>query len=58
MSMLAALFMAGCSQEEIAPNGEDNGNGEANTSLYDRKSDVLGDRPPGRKPWCFRLRGW
>ena len=32
MSMLAALFMAGCSQEEITPGGEDNGNGEANTS--------------------------
>ena len=32
MFMLAALFMAGCSQEEITPDGEDNGNGEANTS--------------------------
>lgn len=40
MSMLASLFMAGCSQEEIAPNGEDNGNGEANTSYIDRKSVV------------------
>ena len=32
MSVLVSLFLAGCSQEEIAPNGEDNGNGEANTS--------------------------
>lgn len=32
MSVLAALLMAGCSKEESAPNGGDNGNGEANTS--------------------------
>ena len=32
MSVLASLFLAGCSQEEVAPNGEDNGNGEAKTS--------------------------
>lgn len=32
MSVLASLFMAGCSQEEIAPGGENGGNGEANTS--------------------------
>lgn len=32
MSMLTSLFFAGCSQDEIAPNGEDNGNGEARTS--------------------------
>lgn len=47
MSMLASLFMAGCSQEEIAPNGEDNGNGEANTSYMAVNlvsSDVAGTR--------------
>ncbi|MDE5980351.1 MAG: hypothetical protein K2G61_00070, partial [Bacteroidaceae bacterium] len=32
MSVLASLFLAGCSQEQIAPNGEGNGSGEANTS--------------------------
>lgn len=32
MSMLASLFMVGCSQEEITPNGEDSGNGEVSTS--------------------------
>lgn len=32
MSVLAALLMAGCSKEDSAPNGGDNGNGEANTS--------------------------
>ena len=32
MSVLAALLMAGCSKEESAPNGGDDGNGEANTS--------------------------
>lgn len=47
MSMLAALFMAGCSQEEITPGGEDNGNGEANTSYMAvnlMSSDVTGTR--------------
>lgn len=32
MSVLASLFIAGCSQEEITPKGEDNGNGETTTS--------------------------
>lgn len=32
MSVLATLLMAGCSKEESAPNGGDDGNGEANTS--------------------------
>lgn len=47
MSVLAFLFLAGCSQEEIAPNGEDNGNGEANTSYMVVNlvsSDVMGTR--------------
>ena len=47
MSVLASLFLAGCSQEEIAPNGEDNGNGEANTSYMAVNlvsSDVMGTR--------------
>ncbi|MBS1307946.1 MAG: Mfa1 family fimbria major subunit [Bacteroides sp.] len=47
MSVLASLFLAGCSQEEIAPNGEDNGNGEANTSYMAvnlMSSDVSGTR--------------
>ena len=47
MSMLAVLFMAGCSQEEITPDGEDNGNGEANTSYMAvnlMSSDVTGTR--------------
>ena len=45
MSMLASLFFAGCSQEEIAPGGEDNG--EANTSYLSVNlvsSDVMGTR--------------
>lgn len=45
MSMLASLFMAGCSQEEIASGGEDNG--EANTSYMAVNlvsSDVAGTR--------------
>lgn len=45
MSMLASLFFAGCSQEEIAPGGEDNG--EANTSYMAVNlvsSDVSGTR--------------
>lgn len=32
MSVLASLFLVGCSQDEIAPNGEESGNGETNTS--------------------------
>lgn len=47
MSVLVSLFLAGCSQEEIAPNGEDNGNGEANTSYMAVNlvsSDVMGTR--------------
>lgn len=47
MSVLASLFLAGCSQEEIAPNGEDNGNGEVNTSYMTvnlMSSDVKGTR--------------
>ena len=45
MSMLASLFFAGCSQEEIAPGGEDNG--EATTSYMSvnlMSSDVTGSR--------------
>lgn len=47
MSVLASLFLAGCSQEEIAPDGEDNGSGEANTSYMAvnlMSSDVKGTR--------------
>lgn len=47
MSVLASLFLAGCSQEEIAPNGEDNGSGEANTSYMAvnlMSSDATGTR--------------
>lgn len=33
MSVLASLFMLGCSHEEIAPNGEDNGNGNGNSYM-------------------------
>lgn len=32
MSVLASLFMAGCSQEEIAPGGENEGGGNANAN--------------------------
>lgn len=45
MSVLASLFMVGCSQEEIAPNGEENG--EAMTSYMAVNlvsSDVMGTR--------------
>lgn len=45
MSVLASLFMAGCSQEEVAPN--DDGNGEITTSYMAVNlvsSDVLGTR--------------
>ena len=47
MSVLASLFLAGCSQEEIAPDGEDNGSGETNTSYMAvnlMSSDVKGTR--------------
>ena len=47
MSVLASLFLAGCSQEEIVPNGEDNGTGEANTNYMVvnlMPSDVTGTR--------------
>ena len=47
MSVLASLFLAGCSQEEIVPNGEDNGTGEANTNnmvVNLMPSDVTGTR--------------
>lgn len=47
MSVLASLFLAGCSQEEIAPDGEDNGSGEANTSYMTVNlvsSDAMGTR--------------
>lgn len=47
MSVLASLLMAGCSQEEIVPNGENEGNGEANTSYMAVNlvsSDVTGTR--------------
>ena len=47
MSMLASLFMVGCSQEEITPNGEDSGNSEVSTSYMAVNlisSDVTGKR--------------
>ena len=47
MTVLASLFLAGCSQEEITPNSEDNGSGEANTSYMTvnlASSDVTGTR--------------
>lgn len=47
MSVLASLFIAGCSQDEIAPNSEDDGNGKANTSYMAvnlMSSDVTGIR--------------
>lgn len=50
MSVLASLFLAGCSQEEFAPNGENDGNGEATTSYMAVNlvsSDVLGTRVTG-----------
>ena len=45
MSVLASLFFAGCSQEENAPGGEENG--EATTSYLSVNlvsSDVMGTR--------------
>lgn len=47
MSMLASLFIVGCSQDEIAPGGEDNGSGETNTSYLSVNlvsSDATGTR--------------
>lgn len=47
MSVLASLLVAGCSQDEIAPNEEDVGKGEANTSYLAVNlvsSDVMGTR--------------
>lgn len=47
MSVLATCLSAGCSQDEIAPNEEDVGNGEANTSYLAVNlvsSDVMGTR--------------
>lgn len=47
MSLMASLFLVGCSQDEIAPNGEDNDSGEANTSYMAvnlMSSDVTGAR--------------
>lgn len=47
MSVLASLFLAGCSQEGFAPNGEDNGSGEAQTSYLAvnlMSSDATGTR--------------
>ena len=50
MSVLAFLFMVGCSQEEIAPNDGDGDNGEANTSYMSVNlvsSDATGSRATG-----------
>lgn len=47
MSVLASLLFVGCSQDEIAPNEEDVGNGEANTSYISvnlMSSDITGTR--------------
>lgn len=46
MSVLASLFLAGCSQEEIAPNGEDNGGIDGNSymSINLVSSDATGTR--------------
>lgn len=47
MTVLASLFLAGCSQEEITPSSEDNGSGEATTSYLAVNlvsSDVMGTR--------------
>ena len=71
MSVLASLFLAGCSQEEIVPNGEDNGTGEANTNYMVvnlMPSDVTGTRAANgwnrrrkqgyQRPFLFLQRGW
>lgn len=50
MTVLASLFLAGCSQEEITPNSENEGNGETNTSYMAvnlMSSDVMGTRATG-----------
>lgn len=50
MSVLASLFMLGCSHEEIAPNDGDGDNGEANTSYMSVNlvcSDATGSRATG-----------
>lgn len=50
MSLLASMLMAGCSQDDIAPNEGANGNGEATTSYMAVNlvsSDVLGTRATG-----------
>lgn len=50
MSVLASLFITGCSQEEIAPGGENNGSGEVNTSYMAVNlvsSDATGTRANG-----------
>lgn len=50
MTVLASLFLAGCSQEEITPNSEDNGSGEATTSYLAVNlvsSDATGTRATG-----------
>ena len=50
MSLLAPLLMAGCSQEDIAPDEGANGNGEANTSYMAVNlvsSDATGSRATG-----------
>lgn len=50
MPVLASLFLAGCSQEDIAPDEGANGNGEAITSYMAVNlvsSDVLGTRATG-----------
>lgn len=47
MFLLASLLMAGCSQDDIAPDDGANGNGEANTSYLAVNlvsSDVMGTR--------------
>lgn len=50
MTVLASLFLAGCSQEEITPNSEDNGSGEATISYLVVNlvsSDATGTRATG-----------
>lgn len=50
MTVLASLFLAGCSQEEITPSSEDNGSGEATTSYLAVNlvsSDATGTRVTG-----------
>lgn len=45
MSVLASLFMAGCSQEEVAPGGEDNGQSQTSYLAVNLvSSDVMGTR--------------